>query len=66
MAKKVREAITILEGHGWYQVSHRGSHRHFKHPDHSLKVTVAGKQSDTISVGQLADIRRKSGIEELR
>jgi predicted RNA binding protein YcfA (HicA-like mRNA interferase family) len=66
MAKKVREAITILEAHGWRQVRERGSHRQFKHPDLSPVVTVAGKRSSTIPVGQLASIRRKSGIEELR
>ena len=66
MAKKVGEAIKLLEAHGWTQVRRRGSHRQFKHPRHDLRVTVSGKQSDTISVGQLADIRRKSGIKEMR
>jgi predicted RNA binding protein YcfA (HicA-like mRNA interferase family) len=66
MAKKVREVIAILEEYGWTQVRQRGSHRHFKHLDHVRMVTVTGKRSDTISVGQLADIRRKSGIKELR
>jgi predicted RNA binding protein YcfA (HicA-like mRNA interferase family) len=66
MAKKVREAISILEAHGWHQARQRGSHRQFSHIDHARLVTVAGKRSDMISVGQLADIRRKSGIKELR
>ncbi|HTA14565.1 MAG TPA: type II toxin-antitoxin system HicA family toxin [Solirubrobacteraceae bacterium] len=66
MAKKIGEVIAMLEKHGWTQVRQSGSHRHFKHLDHARMVTVAGKQSDTISVGQLADIRRKSGIKELR
>ncbi len=66
MAKKVREAIAILEAHGWQQVRQRGSHRNFKHHDYVAILTVTGKRSDTMSIGQLADIRRKSGIEELR
>jgi predicted RNA binding protein YcfA (HicA-like mRNA interferase family) len=66
MAKKVREVISILEAHGWHQVRERGSHRHFRHPDLAPVVTVAGKRSDTIRPGTLANIRRKSGIEELR
>jgi predicted RNA binding protein YcfA (HicA-like mRNA interferase family) len=66
VAKKVQEVIAILEAHGWRQVRERGSHRHFKHPEHSPLVTVAGKQSDTMRPGTLANIRRKSGIEELR
>lgn len=66
MAKTVREVITVLEAHGWRQVRQRGSHRQFKHSGYDYVVTVAGKMSDTIPVGQLADIRRNSGIKELR
>ena len=66
MAKKIREAIAILEAHGWRQTRQRGSHRQFHHPDREQVVTVAGNRNATISVGQMADIRRKSGIKELR
>jgi predicted RNA binding protein YcfA (HicA-like mRNA interferase family) len=66
MAKKAREVISIIETHGWRQVRERGSHRQFRHPNSSFVVTVSGKRNDTMTVGQLADIRRKSGIEELR
>jgi predicted RNA binding protein YcfA (HicA-like mRNA interferase family) len=66
VAKKVHEVISILEAHGWREVRERGSHRHFKHPDSTPVVTVAGKRSDTMRPGTLAEIRRKSGIEELR
>ncbi|HEX3391073.1 MAG TPA: type II toxin-antitoxin system HicA family toxin [Solirubrobacteraceae bacterium] len=66
MAKKVRDAIAILEEHGWQQTRQRGSHRQFHHPDRAQVVTVTGNRNATISVGQLADIRRKSGIKELR
>jgi predicted RNA binding protein YcfA (HicA-like mRNA interferase family) len=66
VAKKVLEVISILEAHGWKEVRERGSHRHFKHPNRSPVVTVAGKRSDTMRPGTLAEIRRKSGIEELR
>jgi predicted RNA binding protein YcfA (HicA-like mRNA interferase family) len=66
VAKKVHEAISILEAHGWKQVRVRGSHRQFTHPSYRAVLTVSGKRSSTIPVGQLASIRRKSGIEELR
>jgi predicted RNA binding protein YcfA (HicA-like mRNA interferase family) len=66
VAKKVHEAIFILEAHGWRQVRQRGSHRQFRSPDNRHVVTVTGKRSDTMLVGQLQAIRRKSGIEELR
>jgi predicted RNA binding protein YcfA (HicA-like mRNA interferase family) len=66
VAKKVHEAVAILEAHGWRQVRQRGSHRQFRHPNNPNVVTVTGKRSATIRVGQLQDIRRKSRIEELR
>lgn len=66
MAKKVHEVISILEAHGWRQVRERGSHRQFEHPALRSIVTVSGKRSVTMPLDQLASIRRKSGIEELR
>jgi predicted RNA binding protein YcfA (HicA-like mRNA interferase family) len=66
VAKKVHQVISVLEAHGWRQVRERGSHRQFKHPDFPFVITVTGKRSVTIPVGQLAGIRRKSRIEELR
>jgi predicted RNA binding protein YcfA (HicA-like mRNA interferase family) len=66
MAKKVHEVISILEAHGWQHVRQRGSHRQFRHPTNTHVVTVTGKRSATMIVGQLQDIRRKSRIEELR
>jgi predicted RNA binding protein YcfA (HicA-like mRNA interferase family) len=66
VAKKVHEVISILEAHGRRKVRERGSHRQFRHPALPAVVTVTGKRSDTIPVGQPASIRRKSGIEDLR
>ncbi|HEY3830475.1 MAG TPA: type II toxin-antitoxin system HicA family toxin [Solirubrobacteraceae bacterium] len=66
MAKKVHEAIAILEAHGWRQARQRGSHRQFRHPVQPFVVTVTGKRSATMTTGQLTSIRRKSRIEELR
>jgi predicted RNA binding protein YcfA (HicA-like mRNA interferase family) len=66
VAKKVHEVIAILEAHGWTQVRQRGSHRQLKHSSSESVVTIAGKLSATIPVGQLTSIRRISGIKELR
>ena len=43
---KVRKVIKILQDDGWYLHRTRGSHRQFKHPVKSGKVTVPGKPSD--------------------
>ncbi len=66
MAKSIQEVIWTLEKHGWKQTRQRGSHRQFRHQNSPLVVTVAGKRSATMTAGQLASIRRNSGIEELR
>jgi predicted RNA binding protein YcfA (HicA-like mRNA interferase family) len=66
MAKKVREVIVVLERNGWVLVRRRGSHRQFRHPDVPFVVTVAGKPSTTVPPGILSNIRRTSGLEELR
>lgn len=40
MPMKVREILQLLSKEGWKEVEQRGSHRHFKHPDKTGKVTV--------------------------
>ena len=59
---KVREIIKMLEADGWRQVAIRGSHRQFKHPSKTGRVTVAGKPSDDIAPGTLGSIRKQAGI----
>jgi predicted RNA binding protein YcfA (HicA-like mRNA interferase family) len=45
---KVREIIRLVEQDGWYYIGTRGSHRQFKHPTKSGKVTIAGHPSDEL------------------
>jgi predicted RNA binding protein YcfA (HicA-like mRNA interferase family) len=60
---KVREAIRILEGDGWFQVKTTGSHRQFKHPTKAGRVTVAGKPSDDLAPGTFASILKQAGLK---
>jgi len=64
--KKVRDVQTVLERNGWVLVRRRGSHRHFRHPEIPFVITLAGKPSTTVPPGTLGNIRRLSGLEELR
>jgi predicted RNA binding protein YcfA (HicA-like mRNA interferase family) len=67
VAKKVYEVVAIIELHGWELTRTRGSHRQFRHPrSYAAVITISGKRSSTMTVGQLASIRRLSGIKELR
>ena len=59
---KVRDVLKLLAEDGWFQVSQRGSHRQFEHPEKPGKVTIAGHPSDEVRPGTLASIRRQAGL----
>ena len=61
---KVREAIRLIEDDGWYLVATRGSHRQFKHPSKSGRVTIAGKLSDELAPGTRNSILKQAGLKE--
>ena len=48
---KVREAIKLIEADGWRKVTTKGSHRQFKHPMKTGRVTIAGRLSDDLAPG---------------
>jgi predicted RNA binding protein YcfA (HicA-like mRNA interferase family) len=60
---KVRDVIKKLEDDGWYHVSTAGSHHHYKHPQKSGKVTVAGNMADDVKIGTLRAIEKASGVK---
>jgi len=60
---KVSEIIRRLKQDGWYIHRHNGtSHRQFKHPVKTGKVTVNGKPSSDISRSLLKSIEHQSGL----
>ena len=60
---RVREAIGTIESDGWYLVAMKGSHRQYKHPTKSGRVTIAGHLSDHLSPATLKSILKQAGIE---
>jgi len=58
---KVKEVIKMLEAEGWFIKNQKGSHRQFKHPIKTTKVTVNGKPSDTLSQELLNSIFKQAG-----
>ena len=60
---KVREVIRLLERAGWKEVRLKGSHRHFKHPDQALIVTVPGNEGKELATGTLNAILKKAGLK---
>jgi predicted RNA binding protein YcfA (HicA-like mRNA interferase family) len=63
---KVREVIRLLESGGWFLKETRGSHRQYKHPTLSGRVTVPGKLSDDLAPGTLNSILKQASLKERR
>lgn len=61
---KVGEVIKRIEADGWYFARRggRSSHRIYKKASVQEEIAVSGPDSKEVSVGQLQDIRRKSGL----
>jgi predicted RNA binding protein YcfA (HicA-like mRNA interferase family) len=64
MAKKYREVRKALRDAGWTLVRTTGSH---ERPD-GRRVSVAGggRSNDDVPSGTLRNIRRSTGLEDLR
>lgn len=60
---KVISILNALRNDGWTLAHHKGSHRQFKHPVKSGKVTVNGKESDDICGSLLKSIENQSGLK---
>lgn len=59
---KVRDVIKVLEKDGWFLAKTKGSHRQFKHPVKTGRVTVPGKPSDDLAPGTLSSIWRQAKL----
>lgn len=60
---KVREIITLIESDGWFFVAQKGSHRQFKHPTKTGRVTIPGKLSDDLAPSTANSILRQAGLK---
>ena len=60
---KVREVIRLVEKNGWRLVVTEGSHRQFKHPEKSGRVTVSGHPGDDMPKGTLASVLLQAGLK---
>ncbi|MEX0830955.1 MAG: type II toxin-antitoxin system HicA family toxin [Nitrospirales bacterium] len=61
---KVSEVLRLLHDDGWFLVTARGSHRQFKHPTKSGRVTVAGKPSEDLAPGTLNSILKQADFKK--
>ena len=66
MPPTYRDVRRALRNAGWMKLRQRGSHEVWSSPDGRSRVTVAGKDSDTVKAGMLAEIQRGTGLGGLR
>ncbi|MBS0576735.1 MAG: type II toxin-antitoxin system HicA family toxin [Proteobacteria bacterium] len=60
---KVHDVLRMLQADGWFLAATRGSHRQYKHPSKSGRVTVPGKPSDDLATGTLNSILKQAGLK---
>jgi predicted RNA binding protein YcfA (HicA-like mRNA interferase family) len=61
---KVRDAIRLVENDGWRIVEIRGSHRQYKHPRKTGRVTISGNSGRDIPIGTWKSILKQAGLDE--
>lgn len=61
---KIRDVIKRLNTDGWYVDRQKGSHRQFKHPEKSGRVTVAGHPNMDLHPDTLKSIYQQAGWED--
>ncbi|MEI6703485.1 MAG: type II toxin-antitoxin system HicA family toxin [Deltaproteobacteria bacterium] len=61
---KVREIIKIIEADGWYIVTTKGSHRQYKHPAKSGRITIAGHLADDLAPGTMNSIFKQAQLKD--
>ena len=54
----------MIETDGWYLVATRGSHRQYKHPIKSGRVTIAGSPNHDVAQGTLNSILKQAKLKE--
>jgi predicted RNA binding protein YcfA (HicA-like mRNA interferase family) len=60
---KFRDIIKMVEVDGWRISTQRGSHRQYKHPSKSGKVTIAGHPSVEAAPKTLKSILEQAGLK---
>jgi predicted RNA binding protein YcfA (HicA-like mRNA interferase family) len=61
---KVRDIIKMIEQDGWYLVVTKGSHRQYKHPVKSGRVTFAGHPKHDLAPGTLNSILKQAQLKD--
>lgn len=63
MSKSSSEMIKMLKVDGWYEVKGKGSHRNFKHPIKTGKVTIPDPKKD-LPLKTIESILEQAGLSK--
>jgi predicted RNA binding protein YcfA (HicA-like mRNA interferase family) len=61
---KIRDVIKLIQADGWYLVATKGSHRQYKHPIKSGRVTIAGHPNHDLAPGTLNSIFKQARLKK--
>ena len=60
---KAAAVIKLIEKEGWYEVRQRGSHRMFKHDEHTSIISVPDHGKEDLKAGTLNSILKTAGVK---
>lgn len=61
---KVKQIIKLLEQDGWYVIVQKGSHKQYKHPNKTGRVTVPDHgQNKDLAKGTENSILKQAGLK---
>jgi predicted RNA binding protein YcfA (HicA-like mRNA interferase family) len=60
---EARELIQLLTKAGWEEVSQKGSHRVFKHPDFDNNLSVPDHGARDLGTGLLHRLMKQAGLK---
>ena len=61
---RIRDVLKMIESDGWYLVATKGSHRQYKHPNKSGRVTIAGHPNDELAPGTLNSVFKQAQLKK--
>jgi len=61
---KIREVIKMIEADGWFMVTTKGSHRQYKHPQKTGRVTIAGNLNHDLAPGTLNSVLKQAHLKK--
>ena len=61
---KIRDIIKLIEADGWFLIATKGSHRQFKHPHKTGRVTIAGHPGYDLAPGTLDSVFKQAQLRK--